>query len=110
MFQGRLIQYGRPAIRAHTALALTVSIDGNRIWCPMCNCRGSSMGPAAAGGKGAVSWDPNQEGSPDDCIRAHIPRVLLSTPLPLRRDIEERITSLGPASCSLCCSNILHMP
>ena len=55
----------------------------------------------AVGSKGmVVSWDPSQQGSPDDCIRAHMPQVALSTPLPLRRDVEERITSLGPASCS----------
>ena len=53
----------------------------------------------AVGSKGmVVSWDPSQQGSPDDCIRAHMPQVALSTPLPLRRDVEERITSLGPAS------------
>ena len=55
----------------------------------------------AVGSKGmVVSWDPIQEGSPNDCIRAHMPQVALSAPLPLRRDVEERITSLGPASCS----------
>ena len=51
----------------------------------------------AVGGKGMVSWDPSQQGTPDDCI-LHMPQVALSTPLPLRRDVEERITSLGPAS------------
>ena len=56
-----------------------------------------------AGRKGIVSWDPSQQGSPGDCIRAHMPQVALSTPLPLRRDIEERITSLGPASYSPHC-------
>lgn len=32
----------------------------------------------------------------DDKIPAYMPRVALSTPLPLSRDIEDRITSLGP--------------
>ncbi len=33
---------------------------------------------------------------PDDRIPAYMPRVALSTPLPLSRDVEDRITSLGP--------------
>lgn len=63
-----------------------------------CGCRGKSWGAMAAGSNGMVSWDPSQQGTPDDCIRAHMPQVALSAPLPLRRDVEERITSLGPAS------------
>lgn len=52
-----------------------------------------------AGCKGnVVSWDPRQQGGTprDDAIRAHMPALALSTPLPLGRDVEERITSLGP--------------
>ena len=45
-----------------------------------------------------MSWDPSQQGGTplDDAIQAHMPAVALSTPLPLGRDVEERITSLGP--------------
>lgn len=37
---------------------------------------------------------------PDDRIPAFMPRVALSTPLPLSRDVEDRITSLGPVCLS----------
>lgn len=56
-------------------------------------CRGGLFGPAIAGGKIGVSWDPNQQASAEGSIRA---KGAFSTHLPLTRDVEERITSLGP--------------
>ena len=51
-----------------------------------------------AAGKAMVSWDPSQQEMAGGGIRAHMPHIALSTPLPLRRNVEERITSLGPVS------------
>lgn len=42
----------------------------------------------------------------DGGIPAFIPRVALSTPLPLSRDVEDRITSLGPVNAGPYCTTM----
>ncbi len=66
---------------------------------PLSTCR-LLEGLAQSGG----AWPPHARsarrrgdpGADDGGIPARMPRVALSQPLPLARDVEERITSLGP--------------
>ena len=80
---------------------------------PKCRDESTAVEKKAAG-RAMVSWDPSQQEVPGSGIRAHMPHVALSTPLPLRRDVEERITSLGPVCqagahrLKQCCMRLTH--